>query len=130
MARLDYQNAQTARDFHHGDDCAHGVTVGPRGGVTYPRVENWRRNGATQTWKRDPERFRVPVKYGLRGYGALTESAAGVWHTGRAEECPDGRLADDIATLAEPCEVCGQSGGRCRFETGCSCWRGIPCGAA
>lgn len=32
-----------------------------------------RRNGRTQTWKRDPKRFRIPVKMGFRGYGALTE---------------------------------------------------------
>ena len=33
-----------------------------------------RRNGATQTWKRDPNRFRIPVKFGLKGYGQITES--------------------------------------------------------
>ncbi len=33
-----------------------------------------RRNGATQTWKRDPSRFRIPVKFGLKGYEAITET--------------------------------------------------------
>lgn len=32
-----------------------------------------RRNGRTQAWKRDPSRFRIPVKAGLRAYGAITE---------------------------------------------------------
>ena len=34
----------------------------------------WRVNGAVRTWKRDPERVRVPVKFGLREYGYLDES--------------------------------------------------------
>ena len=126
MTALDRSTAETARDFHPADSCANGVTVGPRGGLTYPHTENWRRNGSTQTWKREPQRYRIPVKYGLRGYGQLTDSDTG-WHIGRAEDCPDGRLADDIASLAEPCEVCGQTGGRCRFEVACTCWRGISC---
>ncbi len=32
-----------------------------------------RRNGKTKTWKRSPERFQVPLKFGLYGYGYLTE---------------------------------------------------------
>jgi hypothetical protein len=32
-----------------------------------------RRNGATQTWKRDPSRFRIPVKAGLYKYWAIRE---------------------------------------------------------
>jgi hypothetical protein len=34
---------------------------------------NWRRNGKTKTWKRSPERFQVPIKFGLYTYGYLTE---------------------------------------------------------
>lgn len=33
----------------------------------------------------------------------------------------------------DSCEVCGKSGAparACRFDRGCSCWRGIPCGEA
>lgn len=33
-----------------------------------------RRNGRTQTWKRSPERFRIPVKFGLKGYDAIEET--------------------------------------------------------
>ena len=32
------------------------------------------RNGITKRWKRAPERFYIPIKFGLRGYGYLTES--------------------------------------------------------
>jgi len=30
-----------------------------------------RRNGATKTWKTDPERIRVPVKMGMYGYDVI-----------------------------------------------------------
>jgi hypothetical protein len=33
-----------------------------------------RRNGRTQTWKREPNRFYIPVKYGYRGYATIDES--------------------------------------------------------
>lgn len=33
-----------------------------------------RRNGQTQTWKKDPDRFRIPFKFGLKFRGALTQS--------------------------------------------------------
>jgi hypothetical protein len=35
---------------------------------------NIRRNGATKRWRRDPNRIRIPYKYGLRGYHAITET--------------------------------------------------------
>jgi hypothetical protein len=37
------------------------------------RVFTARINGQPQTWKRDPSRIRVPWKYGLYEYGAITE---------------------------------------------------------
>ena len=36
--------------------------------------ERWRINGKVKTWKRQPNRFQVPVKYGLRDYGYITEN--------------------------------------------------------
>lgn len=38
--------------------------------------QRFRRNGKTKTWKRQPERFEIPVKYGLDGYGYITENNA------------------------------------------------------
>lgn len=35
--------------------------------------QRWRVTGKPQTWKRSPERVRVPVKNGLWNYGAITE---------------------------------------------------------
>lgn len=37
------------------------------------RHNNWRRNGATKTWKRQPDKFRIPVKYGMYSYSYITE---------------------------------------------------------
>jgi hypothetical protein len=35
--------------------------------------KTWRVNGKVKTWKRQPERFQIPVKYGLYVYGYITE---------------------------------------------------------
>ena len=53
----------------------------------------WRRNGQTKTWKRDTNRFRVPVKYGLYRYGAVTDDNAYLVHVPGADGChmKDGR---------------------------------------
>ena len=44
---------------------------------------NWwkiRRNGKTQKWKTDPERIRIPFKYGFRGTSAIvTEDFSQEW---------------------------------------------------
>jgi len=36
-------------------------------------LQRMRRNGKSQTWKREPDRFRIPFKYGFRGYGSINE---------------------------------------------------------
>lgn len=36
-------------------------------------------NGAAQTWKRSPGRVRVPWKYGMYEFGAVTEGDLGEW---------------------------------------------------
>ena len=41
---------------------------------------NWRPNGRVKTWKRDSDRFRLPVKYGLYAYGAITNDNASLYH--------------------------------------------------
>jgi hypothetical protein len=40
------------------------------------RNGNWwaiRRNGATKRWKRDTERFAIPIKFGLKFCGTITD---------------------------------------------------------
>lgn len=77
------EQIDNVREFHFAAVCA--KIEGPRGGVTYA-VEKWRRNGATQHWKRDPERFVIPIKYGLREYAYLTPDNVAEFHA--AEDCP------------------------------------------
>src|SRR5690349_3563608 len=67
------QQALTAPAFHEDHE--------PAG-----KIITWRRNGATKTWVTRPAEFRVPVKYGLRGYGYITELTASGYHT--EDECP------------------------------------------
>lgn len=81
------QQAATHNRFHYAPACA--VHVGPRGGVT-TRVEVWRANGALKMWKTRPGEFRLPIKYGLRGYSYLTHLNAADFHI--AEECPHEEL--------------------------------------
>lgn len=38
-----------------------------------------RRNGKTKTWKRSPEKFRIPVKHGLRTCFYITEQNSNNW---------------------------------------------------
>lgn len=40
------------------------------------KPKNWRANGKCKLWKREPERFQLPIKYGLRSYGYITEENA------------------------------------------------------
>lgn len=70
-------------NYFHTNHCT--KTVGPRGGVTY-HIEEWRRNGNTKTWKRQPERFEIPVKYSMRTYNYITNENAANFHT--PENCP------------------------------------------
>ena len=73
-----------ARDFHAGP-CAVSFGATGRAAPTLT-VELWRRNGRTETWKRDPSRFRIPVKHGLYAYGAIGPDNADTVHP--ADRCP------------------------------------------
>lgn len=44
------------------------------------KCRNFRVNGQVRTWKRSPDRIRVPLKYGLYGYGAMTEDNVHSFH--------------------------------------------------
>ena len=79
------EEALTADVFHYNGKMVCFSTVGKRGGVKTVQTV-CRRNGATQTWKRDVKRFRVPVKYGIYEYNAITQDNAADWHT--EANCP------------------------------------------
>ncbi len=68
--------------------------IGPRGGIT-DKIVVVRPNGRCQTWKRDPERFRLPIKYGLYEYNAITQDNNSLFHL--AGDCPllDTFIAND-----------------------------------
>ena len=80
-------------EFHAGR-CV--KIVGSRGGVTM-KVETWRANGSVKTWKRQPERFSLPIKFGFRGpYNYLTNENAHLFHL--ASECtPTVKTPEDHA---------------------------------
>jgi hypothetical protein len=63
-------------EFHYGSFCA--TDSGP---------ETWRVNGKCKTWKRRPNDWRLPIKWGFRGpFGYVTPGNAGLFHL--ASECP------------------------------------------
>jgi hypothetical protein len=72
-----------AGDHFHFGECSQ--VVGPRGGVKVKSI-NYRRNGMTRTWKTRKGDFEVPLKYGMREYGILTNLNAHLFHT--PENCP------------------------------------------
>jgi len=57
-------------------------------------VVRYRVSGQPQTWKRNPYRVRVPVKYGLYDHAAITDENLNDWHL--EEECP---LLDNITKM-------------------------------
>jgi hypothetical protein len=67
------QDAMTVREFHEDHE--------PAG-----KIYSWRANGACKTWKTRPADFRLPVKWGLRSYDAITPANAHLFH--RADDCP------------------------------------------
>jgi hypothetical protein len=74
--------AMTEDQFHYGE-CHR--RIGPRGGVT-ETTEHWRRNGVTQTWKTRPDEWRIPIKFGMRGYSQIHEYNAHEFHL--PSDCP------------------------------------------
>lgn len=79
------EQAITGQYFHYTGKRPCKRTVGPRGGVK-EQVVQVRANGQCQTWKRDQERFRLPIKYGLYEYGEINEVNCGDFHA--EEDCP------------------------------------------
>lgn len=80
------QEALDHDTFHYGTCTQH---IGPRGGITH-RIIAVRRSGQTKVWKRDTERFRIPIKYGLYQSSYITNLNAADFHT--ADSCPKHHL--------------------------------------
>ncbi len=76
------EQAMTEREFHQEHQ--------PDGSG---KIYKYRRNGRTRVWVTRPDEFRVPVVYGLRGYDAITELNAALFHPAAA--CPNLNDASD-----------------------------------
>lgn len=61
---ITYQQALTAREFWHAELVNPNLKLKDAGPGAKPT--KCRRNGKTQTWKKWPGLFRIPVKYGLK----------------------------------------------------------------
>jgi len=46
-----------------------------------PTGQRARVNGKCQTWKREPDKFKLPMKYGLYDYFYITQDNAADWST-------------------------------------------------
>ena len=74
--------------LHHGSILHSGEcskVIGPRGGERITQV-CVRINGKVKTWKRSPERWEVPVSYGLYRHGYITDKSASYYHL--PKDCP------------------------------------------
>jgi len=79
-----HERGVTKEDFTSG----RVTVVHSNHGCTPEKAERWRVSGKCQTWKRDTERFRQPVKHGLYVNYAITQDNADRFHA--AEVCPHG----------------------------------------
>jgi hypothetical protein len=60
---------EQAKNLKHGDILYHVINRNADGSP-----QRWRVNGKVRTWKRNPERIQVPLKYGLKNFDYLTEN--------------------------------------------------------
>jgi hypothetical protein len=60
---------EQAKQLKHGTILYHTVNKNADGSP-----QKWKVNGKVQTWKKTPEKIKVPVKYGLYSYDYLTEN--------------------------------------------------------
>ena len=58
-----------AKKLKHGDILHHTHNKNADG-----TPQRWKVNGKVKLWKRNPERIKVPLKYGLYRYDYLTEN--------------------------------------------------------
>lgn len=61
---------EQAKQLNYGDILYHKSITNSDG-----TPQRWRVNGKPKTWKRDPNRIKVPLKYGLYSYGELTNGS-------------------------------------------------------
>ncbi len=65
------------------------------------KTYKWKVNGKPKTWKRSPEKVKVPLRYGLYTNTYLCEMSLNVFHP---EETPE----KIPCTVSTHCKVCGK----------------------
>lgn len=82
------EQALTTAGIHYDKGCRNSAFLFGAPLDPAKTCANWRRNGKTKTWKRDPERWEIPVKFGMYAYTRITNLDADLacYHT--AEDCP------------------------------------------
>jgi len=63
--------------------------------------QRWRVSGKVRRWKRDPDRIKVPLKQGIRGYNYLTNRALD--HVHLESECPRHQLQLKLKLAQQEC---------------------------
>jgi hypothetical protein len=79
------ETANRFGQYHYAGRCT--VNLGARLGI-YSQVERWRGSGQVQTWKRDPGRFSLPIKFGMDQSSRLDNTNGHLFHC--ADDCPYG----------------------------------------
>jgi hypothetical protein len=77
-------NLKQAKSLKPGDIVHY--TGGAPCGSTKRTVVRYRVTGQTKTWKRSPEKIRIPIKHGLYSNGYINEDNLTDFH--REDECP------------------------------------------
>jgi len=58
-----------AKELKHGTIVYHTINKNSDGSA-----QKWKVNGKVKTWKKNPEKVQIPVKYGLYRYDYITEN--------------------------------------------------------
>lgn len=67
-------NLEQAKQLRYGQHLVHKTRVNKSGNPLRVKV-----NGKPRTWKRQPEKIEVPVKYGLYEYATLNQDDLLQW---------------------------------------------------
>lgn len=74
----------TKSGVFHVDGRCHR-TIGPKGGVK-EKVQIWRVSSVVKRWKKNPDRIRFSVKFGMYANDVITERELHLLHA--PEDCP------------------------------------------
>ena len=91
------EQAERTTEFHQVLNRSEDSTL-PANGQTF-KHNVWRVSGKCKTWKRTPERFEVPVKYGMYQSSVVTNDS-------------DTTGLNGFVLTAETCHVCRLAGSR------------------